>query len=138
MVLGHIKKLKKIGEMTGILPSEYKSEITKALEKLGYEETEYFCRNENLEEDPCEFTRYRGKEEYVLGKVVIVGNHATLSSNPNPYSFKPRSWIEVCPAKDGSFACSDLKTLENLPKKRRRFHYTLNKEMLNYLKEITK
>ena len=138
MVLGRIKGIKKLGEMTGILPSEYKSDIVKELKKLGYEKTEHFCRNENLEEDPCEFTRYRGKEGSLLGKVVIVGNNATLSSNPNPYSLRPRSWLDVCPAKNGSFACSDLKTLENLPKRRRRFHYTLNGEMLDYLKEITK
>jgi hypothetical protein len=72
----------------------------------------------------------------VLGKVVIVGNNATLSSNPNPYSLKPRSWIDICPAKNGPFACSDIKTIEKLPKRRRRFHYTLNEELLKYLKEI--
>jgi hypothetical protein len=31
MVFRHVKKLKKIGEITGILPSEYKSEITEEL-----------------------------------------------------------------------------------------------------------
>ncbi len=137
MVFKHIKKLKKLGEITGILPSEYKSEVTKILEKIGYGKTEYFCRND-LGDYPCEFTRYRGKKEAVLGNIVIVGNHATLSSNPSPYSLNLKSWIEICPAKNESAACSDVKTLEKIPKRRRRFHYNRNDELLNYLKEITK